>query len=764
MVVSKASNTTEATSSKTMGLIAQNLSTNGKGFVITEGLLAGLNTGSTVAGAPVWLGVDGNLIYGLVGKPYAPAHLVFIGIVTRANNSNGEIFVKVQNGFELDELHDVDLKSIPPTDGQVLQFDGATGLWRNNTLSTGLTVGSTAISSGTDGRVLFQNGGVLQQSANLFWDNTNSRLGIGTSSPAEKLHVIGNAIISGLGVGTSTIYNNSININNEGTLRIGNGEFLSKQINNLSIFQGKMIVANSGNVGIGTTSPTARLHIAAPGALSTDIAFRVRNSANTLDIIRAQGDGNVFVGLGAGNVNTGANNSFFGIDAGRNNTTGVNNTAIGESALRNNTTGGNNTANGLSALSSNTTGNSNIAIGWSALINNTTGNNNVAVGFVSLAFTSGSSGNTALGFRSGRYHGPGSINNLTAASNSIFIGFDAAAAADNQTNQIVIGHNAIGLGSNTAVIGNSSTTLFRPFGNVAIGADTAGARLDVRSQGALSTDIVFRVRNSADTGDYIRVLGNNNVFVGFRAGNVNTGNNVTAYGTDALRNNTSGSSNTAFGADALTSNTTAIFNTAVGVQALSSNTTGADNTAMGALSLSSNNATNNSAFGYAALRLNTSGGNNSAFGENVFSNNTTGSGNIAFGVEAGRFIADGTTALTIANNSVFLGRDTRAAADNQTNQIVIGHNAIGAGSNTVVLGNDSIVTTALKGNIGIGTTSPAASAKVQIDSNTQGFLPPRMTNAQRTAIASPAVGLMVYCTDLVEGLYVYKSMGWTFVI
>jgi hypothetical protein len=233
MIVSKASNTTEATSSKTMGLIAQDLSTNGKGFVITEGLLAGLNTGSTVAGAAVWLGTNGNLIYGLVGKPYAPAHLVFIGIVTRANNSNGEIFVKVQNGFELDELHDVDLKSILPTDGQVLQFEGATGLWKNKTLATGLTVGTTAISSGTDGRVLFQNGGVLQQSSNLFWDNTNSRLGIGNSSPA------------------------------------------------------------------------ARLHISAQGALSSDIALKVRNSANTADLFSVLGNGitNVSTLTASGQIN-----------------------------------------------------------------------------------------------------------------------------------------------------------------------------------------------------------------------------------------------------------------------------------------------------------------------------------------------------------------------------------------------------------------------------------------------------------------------------
>jgi hypothetical protein len=63
-----------------------------------------------------------------------------------------------------------------------------------------------------------------------------------------------------------------------------------------------------------------------------------------------------------------------------------------------------------------------------------------------------------------------------------------------------------------------------------------------------------------------------------------------------------------------------------------------------------------------------------------------------------------------------------------------------------------------------GTYTDIASALVQMTSTTKGFLPPRMTNAQRIAISSPAVGLIVYCTDMVEGLYVYKSAGWTFVI
>lgn len=68
------------------------------------------------------------------------------------------------------------------------------------------------------------------------------------------------------------------------------------------------------------------------------------------------------------------------------------------------------------------------------------------------------------------------------------------------------------------------------------------------------------------------------------------------------------------------------------------------------------------------------------------------------------------------------------------------------------------------GSLWIGTAAGNASAKLQVDSTTQGFLPPRMTNAQRVAIAAPAIGLMVYCTDAVEGLYIFKSAGWTFVI
>ncbi len=127
MLINRASNTIEMTSSKTMGLLEESLNKNGIGYVVTEGLLAGLNTNGANPGDPVWLGVDGNLIYGLANKPVAPAHLVFIGIVTRAQQNNGEIFVKVQNGFEVEELHNVVLNG--KTSGDMLKWNGTT--WVN---------------------------------------------------------------------------------------------------------------------------------------------------------------------------------------------------------------------------------------------------------------------------------------------------------------------------------------------------------------------------------------------------------------------------------------------------------------------------------------------------------------------------------------------------------------------------------------------------------------------------------------------------------
>ncbi len=138
MIVSKASNTNEGLSSKTMGLVIATGNANYQGAVVTEGLLAGLNTSAAQQGDPVWLGTNGNLLYGLINKPVAPAHLVFIGIVTRVNTNNGEIFVKVQNGFELHELHDVLVPNTPfdnYINKGVLYRDTTLNLWKHESIA-----------------------------------------------------------------------------------------------------------------------------------------------------------------------------------------------------------------------------------------------------------------------------------------------------------------------------------------------------------------------------------------------------------------------------------------------------------------------------------------------------------------------------------------------------------------------------------------------------------------------------------------------------
>jgi hypothetical protein len=193
MLVGRASNTSEATSSKTMGLMQSNITTTGgtqTGFVITEGLLGGLNTATATAGDPVWLGVNGALIYGLASKPYAPAHLVFIGIVTKVSAGNGEIFVKVQNGFELKEIHDVDLISNTPTNGQVLTYEALSGLWKNQNVPAELPT-----QTGEAGKFLFTNG--TSQS----WNFPSRHYKLGFNNIPDYV-VVGGSGVQNLGGGT----------------------------------------------------------------------------------------------------------------------------------------------------------------------------------------------------------------------------------------------------------------------------------------------------------------------------------------------------------------------------------------------------------------------------------------------------------------------------------------------------------------------------------------------------------------------------------
>jgi hypothetical protein len=134
--VKLANNTGDATSAKTFGLAAEDITAGSTGMIICQGVLDGLNLGAYTAGDTVYLGATAGTI--TVTKPYAPNHLVYIGVIERANNGNGQIYVRVQNGYEMDELHNVSAQN--PTNGQVLIYNETTSLWEKANLTAGTNV------------------------------------------------------------------------------------------------------------------------------------------------------------------------------------------------------------------------------------------------------------------------------------------------------------------------------------------------------------------------------------------------------------------------------------------------------------------------------------------------------------------------------------------------------------------------------------------------------------------------------------------------
>ena len=198
--------------------------------------------------------------------------------------------------------------------------------------SSGITVGTTAVTSGTDGRVFFQAGGVVQQDANFTFDNTLKRLALkavgtaGTDIPLSISNSAGTLNLFQVS-GNSAYFNGpaataftpifALYRNNSEVFRID--EYKSQFTGNVYMnsivgpassgiaFQnqsgsGKLIymVPTGGTlaIGYGTLTTAAALDVKSQGALSTDIAFRVRNSADTSNIITANGTGEVFIGSG----------------------------------------------------------------------------------------------------------------------------------------------------------------------------------------------------------------------------------------------------------------------------------------------------------------------------------------------------------------------------------------------------------------------------------------------------------------------------------
>jgi hypothetical protein len=278
---------------------------------------------------------------------------------------------------------------------------------------------------------------------------------------------------------------------------------------------------NTGNVGIGTTSPNNKLQV--PGLIN----FNNSKSSTSL-------------GYQAGNSNTGEANTFTGYRAGYSNTTGAQNTATGTDSLYFNTTGNYNTAMGYDALVSNTTGSENTAVGRFALHFNNVGNRNTAVGHVALNSNTDGNENTAsgyaalsantTGFKNTAYGSSALSSNIDGDYNTA-VGFWALQANTTGVNNTAVGswagQNATGFGNvflgysagynetgnNKLVIANSTGTplIYGDFssGNVGIGTTSPGTRLDVKGKINVADGVIQRggtaITTTSDLGLYSRL-------------------------------------------------------------------------------------------------------------------------------------------------------------------------------------------------------------------------------------------------------------------
>jgi hypothetical protein len=136
--VKLAYNSTDATSAQTIGIVlTSSIGANQKGIIVMQGQIDGLNifpTSTWADGDAVYLGATAGSVTHV--KPTAPNHLVYLGFVTTANNgSAGRMYVRVQNGYEMDELHNV--SAVSPANNDILKYNTSTSLWeKSNALST----------------------------------------------------------------------------------------------------------------------------------------------------------------------------------------------------------------------------------------------------------------------------------------------------------------------------------------------------------------------------------------------------------------------------------------------------------------------------------------------------------------------------------------------------------------------------------------------------------------------------------------------------
>ncbi|MEI6089058.1 MAG: tail fiber domain-containing protein [bacterium] len=408
------------------------------------------------------------------------------------------------------------------------------------------------------------------------------------------------------------------------------------------------IIVNSGDILLqeAEANGTNKITLKAPESLASDLDFILPSAAGSSgQVLSTDGAGNLSwatAGSGlywslTGNAGTDSTVNFIGTTDNNALVIKINNQRAGKISASSNTSLGYHTLNNPTI-----TGVSNTAIGYNALDSNTTGNYNTANGWKALYFNTSGDNNTANGSAALYYNASG-MNNTANGSGALY---------HNTTGSANTANGAVALLENTTGYGNTAN------GSFALYTNTTGYYNTANGSFAL----------------YSNTMGSYNTANGSWSLYYSTGNNNTASGYRALYSSKANSRSTAIGDSAMyfaDNRTTGrnTYNTAVGHQALRGSTTAANNT----------------------------GQYNTAIGDQALFYVTSGSENSALGYMAGRYIADGGTANETSYNSVYIGSSTKAGANGNTNEIVIGHNAKGAGSNTVQLGNTSITSCYIRG-------------------------------------------------------------------
>ena len=322
---------------------------------------------------------------------------------------------------------------------------------------------------------------------------------------------------------------------------------------------------------------------------------------------------------------------------------------------------------------------------------------------------------------------------ITTIGDITFTGAGGIATSVNAANEVTITSTGGGSGGFVPIGTLANSDIYNANWNSAYPI----ARSVVIGNNQMSTDALaaLEVHGRISVVDpYVR----NSTFVGFESGKDYTGlgaGDNTGFGYKTLTANTDGQTNTAVGRSALTANTTGDGNTAIGHGSLIANTTGQFNTSVGQGAMNTNSLgnfntciggaameyllehDNNVAVGYRALKAVRSD-NNTAVGTDAGTTIVYGTHNVCLGYEAGSFSL-GAGSVDQGNKNVFIGARSGLNTHNVeaciyigyetekmpfppagtiiTNETVIGHNAVGKGTNTVVLGNDNVTETYLKG-------------------------------------------------------------------